>query len=1412
MTDVPLPTASNPFVGPRSFDRGEVLFGRDREIQEIRDVVIAERTILLHSPSGAGKTSLLEASLRPELMAQGFDIRPTIRVGYEVPESPGMTFNRYVLSAIMSLEAQDAEGVDSTLSSLARLSLPSYVASVKSQLSDDVDLCLFFDQFEEIFTLDPVDQDEKMEFFSQLGTVLRDPGVWALIAMREDYIAELEPYVRFLPRRLSTRYRLDFLDRSAAAAAIIGPSTGAGREFSRSAIDHLVEDLSRVRIIRNGEDRLEPGPSVEPVQLQVVCRQLWQKLQKHQGIVEREDIDGLVNTDGALAEFYALQMESVARQCGVSERRIRQWIGSSLITPQGFRAQAFEFPDENGGAVLHALEDAYVIRSDRRRGVTWYELTHDRLVSPINADNAEWERSHLSPVQQRALDWDKQSRSSGLLISGEVLTQAERWVNQDGTDVSDLERDFIASSRHEEDQAILEARQSRRRATVYLVLAVLAVVGMIASVLFFISARRSLDDSQIARAEAEARELVSRALAADDPYNAVLLALEAEFRTDEPLPFARKAWLEASRKLATSPVRLASPVLDLADSRPVASAWSPDGELFALRDDAGTVTVVDQMGRLISRITLDNESIDLHWNFDGSLLLANSRQGVHLIDPRNSDEQVRLLPGTQTSSLWDGGWSPTTNKVLLRVDEVGLSIFDIDSGETVPLLDDFCDRAEWNATGEIVAAICPPNTSPTDDTASFSLEGQVIVFESTGEVAWKSRIASGAMHFDWNRDGSELAILDADFMLHILDRGGNEIREALGPFMTPDASSYTYGVDWSSPGSQLSVETSSLWLVDTESGVAVEPLGASYPSGGYFAGVSWNPIEKLFAAHVGQGRVALFDSSGVRISEDVISGVSDVALMRWNADGSRLAVLNLDGSINLMDISGAAVGRSFSAGPDPVSIEWHPDGKRLTVVDADGSMRLIEEFRNSSSIRVIPEVKSGSGGVAWRPNDSGFAADTPGSGLLIVDGEGVVQHQFWNDPGIPRNSCLVEIDFNCDWTFDVENLQWSSDGTHLLVRLLNSRDFVLDQGGRFKFSIEVPGEPPDISGPITSSWSPQGNEVLATFQDGSVLIFDVDGNSRRINVPEELSSTGGWPVASWSPSGSWIALIVDDVLIAVDHLTGATKVLGDLWPSVSEEETSGYAIDWVGSSDVLAIRASHYPNDSSASAQSEIVIVERSGKVAARFNDVSEYPVPTWSRNGALLMTDTEGRLRLMGADGQSIGDSSDLMKCEDGTIWQLSWSPNGEYFATTCEATINIHHFNGAVRSSFVGQTENIMGMEWSKNGQFLVFEGDDGLIRFIDLDGNEVANPIRGGNGFYSAIVSWGSLGNKLAIGAGRLEILYGWSERNACDLLRTVMTSEHMDDVLDLDGYTSRCGSEDGVEELPIIPISSQPFDFF
>lgn len=102
----------------------------------------------------------------------------------------------------------------------------------------------------------------------------------------EDFLAGLDPYLRYIPTHLDHRYRLDLLGVEASSSAIQRPAKAQGVAFTPAATRKLVDDLCRV-LVQRPDGSLEelPGPYVEPAQLQVVCFRMWQKLDSGQDTI-----------------------------------------------------------------------------------------------------------------------------------------------------------------------------------------------------------------------------------------------------------------------------------------------------------------------------------------------------------------------------------------------------------------------------------------------------------------------------------------------------------------------------------------------------------------------------------------------------------------------------------------------------------------------------------------------------------------------------------------------------------------------------------------------------------------------------------------------------------------------------------------------------------------------------------------------------------------------------------------------------------------------------------------------------------------------------------------------------------------------------------------------------------------------
>ncbi|MGW8249620.1 MAG: nSTAND1 domain-containing NTPase, partial [Anaerolineales bacterium] len=463
----------NPYVGPRPFQPGEELFGRDREKRDLFDQVLAERIVLLHSPSGAGKSSLVNAGLIPMLRKEGLVILPVVRVGEEPPErfSERKDFNRFVFSMMLSLDgelAQAEAGEGKSLSpeelaaqeaqrkarqdELAGLTLKEYLVQRRSALETDLNV-IVFDQCEEIITAAPTDLHSKQAFFRQIGDVLSDRSLWALFVIRDDFLGALEPYALNIPTQLTNTFRLDLLGSEAAKQAIQKPVAQQGIEFLDPAAQKLVDDLRLVPSPSTGGEIVTGlGLYVEPVQLQVVCLRLYDQLKlasrPEKTQIDEQDIQKVGDVGTALANYYAERVASVADSRQV-ERQVRDWFDEKLITKSGLRSQVMMEVDASGGlenSIIRQLERSHLVRAEKRRGVTWFELAHDRLVRPVQRDNDRWRRENLSAWQLRAIEWQKNSRPDEQLLRGVNLDQALAWAGEHQLELSEVDQNYLQAS------------------------------------------------------------------------------------------------------------------------------------------------------------------------------------------------------------------------------------------------------------------------------------------------------------------------------------------------------------------------------------------------------------------------------------------------------------------------------------------------------------------------------------------------------------------------------------------------------------------------------------------------------------------------------------------------------------------------------------------------------------------------------------------------------------------------------------------------------------------------------------------------------------------------------------------------------------------------------------------------------
>ena len=233
MTPTTPPT--NPYVGPRTFsyEQRDLFFGREREARDLLARVLSERLLLFYAQSGAGKSSLLHTRLIPQLREEkGFAVLPVGRVGGDLPAGLADVDNIYAFNLMTSIDQGDdpASFVHLSLSDfLAHLVLKEgerwlYDAAAvpvpASGSQAGQHYALIVDQFEEIVTAHPARWHEREGFFRQLDQAMQaDPNLWAVLTLREDYVAALDPYAPFMADRLRGRFYMERMGVDAALDA-----------------------------------------------------------------------------------------------------------------------------------------------------------------------------------------------------------------------------------------------------------------------------------------------------------------------------------------------------------------------------------------------------------------------------------------------------------------------------------------------------------------------------------------------------------------------------------------------------------------------------------------------------------------------------------------------------------------------------------------------------------------------------------------------------------------------------------------------------------------------------------------------------------------------------------------------------------------------------------------------------------------------------------------------------------------------------------------------------------------------------------------------------------------------------------------------------------------------------------------
>ncbi len=1094
---------NNPYIGPRPYRREDRdnFYGRNREARDLLAKIIAERVVLFYAQSGAGKSSLLNTKIIPALEEEeGFHVLPKARVGSEIPAGidPAAVDNVFVFSVMLTLVGEDIDPQTLLAHTLASFLKTRYPQAKESQPEEEewiddqsTPLFLIIDQFEELFTTHQERWQEAQGFFTQVREALETlPNLGVVFTMREDYVAALDPYASLLPRRLRARFRMERLGPEGALEAVVKPAANAGCVYDPGVAERMVDDMRRVKVQRPNEageleEQYVPGPYVEPVQLQVICSQLWDNLPEQDDYaIQWEEVEQYGDIDRALTDFYEHAVEAAVEKTGVRERDIRWWFANQLITPMETRGLVLRGKNETAGlpnAAVDILEQRRIVRADVRAGTRWYEICHDRLVDPIIASNDAWEEARETPLRAAARSWQDTGNDS-LLYRDAALAEAIQWAKAHPEEVEDYETEFLEASRRAR-EARIQARRRRVVATATLIVGLVATTALAVYAFVQRSTARKLAEIAVRN------HLASEASTVWDDtgigtMRSILLAQES---------LNRGFTLDGHQALVKG-ISLLAPMVSAVEHVGVAGtvAFSPDGQWTASGSADGTVQVWETAtGKAGPRLLHTNAVLDIAFSPDGRWLVSGGQDGV----ARVWDIGAALDTGAQTAQqVAQMAYDSPVSIVAFSPD--GQWVASTAGDGTVQVL----ETGSWQQAAQI-----GKEQSTRIYGLTFCPNGQWLVSgNNAGQVqVWEmptGNLVAQMAHEEGYRVWSVACSLDSQWIV-----SGSSDRTARVWETTnwQETTRMTYKKDvWvvalSPDGSRVAAggddDTAMVW--DTRTGSVVSQVKHE----GVIGIVTFSPDGQWIASAGGDGTVRVWSAeTGQEMARGIHEGtVWDIA---FSPDGCKVISAGHDGMVAVWDIW--MRGMAWSEHADNIrDVAFSPNGRWIASASADGVVRIWEAATGKEISHIVHEehIKTGGDGMVIA-----FSPDTTERLIASAGEDGAIL--IW-DAATGQEVTHIQQEER------VRALAFSPDGQWLISGSKDTTARVWEvETGREIARVQHTDSVNSVA------FSPDGQWAASGSADNTVFVWEAATGRKTVQVQHDDQV---WEV-KFSPDGHWLA-------------------------------------------------------------------------------------------------------------------------------------------------------------------------------------------------------------------------------------------------------------------------------------------------
>ncbi|WP_326574716.1 WD40 repeat domain-containing protein [Streptomyces sp. NBC_00481] len=1156
-----------PYRGLAAFtpQDAEWFFGRERATAALVERIfeqIGSGPLMLVAPSGAGKSSLLNAGLVPALRRGDFPMPGAERWPVVL-----LTPTARPLDELLERTAK-AVGGDLGLTVEEVRDDPAALLDAVSAMSDEPPAApggrrpppprpvLIVDQFEELFTL--CSDDEERRAFVRVLRALATTGptqdthapAVVVLGVRADFTGSCLGLPELTPVLTEGLFVLEPMCVAELRESITRPAELAGVTLEPGLVPLLLRDAGL---------RDEPGTALQGTAptvgvgadetpsgaLPLVSHALlatWQR---------RTDsaltVDGYERAGGIQGAIARTAENVFARLYPAEQKTIRRILSRLVLVADGAGATRRRM---SGAALMEQLGDADGAAAAldafvRARLITMdsdtIQITHEALLHawPRLRDWIHADRAGLLLHQQlahAAAEWEREDRDPSALYRGTRLDTVRTWADEsDGwSRLGPGEEAFLRASQAEEDGRRRQAvRQVRLRQSLLATLVVLLGLAVTAGGLAHQQRSGALEQERVARSQALA--VRSASLAGGRPEASMLLAEEA-YRADTTVE-ARGALLSTqSQPFSARLGGYRGPVN--------AVAFAPDDRTLATASSDGTVTLRGAGGdhRTLATFAVPGRVRSVAFGPDGRTLAATSTDGpVTLWDVAGRRRTAVLSPSTKgaravafdprggalavatadgTVQLWNTGRTPrrtasltghegTLNALAYAPD--GTMLVSAGADRTVRLWD--TDRARRLDVFE----------GHTDEVlgAAFSPDGRQVVSGGIDRTVrlWDVRDGRTTATFTGSSDDINAVAYTPDGAAVIGAVGDGttrlwDVRSGRQTAVLAGHTDYVLGVAVTSDGALLATAGFDQSVVLWDLG---GPVLTSRPFTEVWQAV-YSPDGKLLASADTDHTVRLWDVRGHRLLKRLTGHTETVFSVAFAPDGRTLASASSDGTIRLWDVAGRKPLATLTGHTGEVfSVTFAPDGRTLASAGADRTVRLWD----IASRRDVAVLK----GHEDYANDVDFSPD----GRTLASAGDDLTVRLWD---VASHRPLAELTGH---TGAVRGVAFSPDGRTLASSGNDGTVRLWDVRGR-RFETALTGHTGAARG---LAFSPDGRMLASSGNDRTVRLWDVA--TRRPWATLTGHANAVWGV-DFAPDGRTVASSSTDGTVRLWGLDPAARL------------------------------------------------------------------------------------------------------------------------------------------------------------------------------------------------------------------------------------------------------------------------------